>query len=64
MKEARANIRNSYRREIIYYLNDSMYYLRKKGKEDELFLVEMMLDVIKETNPDKELIFDSKKLGY
>jgi hypothetical protein len=41
-----------------------MYYLRKKGKEDELYIVEMMLDVIKETTPDKELVFDSKKLGY
>ena len=64
MKEARANIRNSYRREIISYLNDCMYYLKKKGKDDELYLVEMMLDVIKETDAGKELVFDSKKLGY
>ena len=64
MKEARANIRNSYRREIISYLNDCMYYLKKKNKEDELYIVEMMLDVIKETAPDKELVFDSTKLGY
>jgi hypothetical protein len=64
MKEARANIRNSYRREVMSYLNDCMDYLSRKKKEDEAYIVEMIIDVIKETQPDKELVFDSKKLGY
>jgi len=64
MKEARANIRNSYRREIISYMSDCMDYLRRKGKEDEMYIVEMMLDVVKDTPPDKELTFNSTKLGY
>jgi len=64
MKEARANIRNSYRREIISYLNDCTDYLSKKNKEDELYIVETILDIIKETDPDKEIVFDHKRLGY
>lgn len=64
MKEARANIRNSYRRELISYLNDCADYLKKKDKEDELYIMETILDIIKETAPDKELVFDYKRLGY
>ena len=64
MKEARANIRNSYRREMVSYLTDCTEYLLKKKKEDELYLIETILDIIKETPPDKELTFDYRRLGY
>lgn len=64
MKEARANIRNSYRRELIAYLSDCVDYFKKGSKEDELYLIETILDIVKETAPDQELTFDYKRLGY
>lgn len=64
MKEAIVAIRESYKKELLSYLRETVRYCERTKKEDEQFIVESLCEILDNTPVVDRLKFDHTKLGY
>lgn len=63
MKEAFQNIADREKHQILQYLVEARTELELADKEDEAYIVEMLIDVISEKQPGQSMTFRTRDLG-